>query len=826
MNKFIEVETNKNAVKEAINTIKSLAQGQWLSIYGQLAPASFSEAISKKNKHVACPVHGGKDGFRFFDDVEETGGAVCNTCGEFTDGIAFLQWANDWKLWDTLKQIDTSLGTNALSQTNQLPKERGGKSQSTAQKAPEPIKVQPTKRNDQLIQRLVKDAKCKPSETVKAYLTNRGLGEVIDKLPGCLKSHDALGYYANNKKLLDSPALIGEVTKNGKRVGLQRQYLTNEGLKLPLYDDVEEKALPSKTMIGAFKGAMSGGAVQFEQPKKVLHVGEGIETMLAVWHSVGEPTWACCTAPLLRALIVPDHVERVIIWEDKDRNSAGHKAAFALGDKLRKQDIEVFYATPTIDIPPLQDGVDWLDEYNQGGKEAIQQALTDVLDPSNAIADIDLYPDEAIKRAVKELNKTYVHVVHKGKNYIARETTDEIDKKSFEMFKLQEFENLPMLKRKVLVGHKGNGEPKYKKASKVWLESEEALCSPYGMTFKPVPERWVNGKLNMYFGLGVEPLPCDEEDIKPYLDMVKELICSSNEDYYNYLMNWLAHMIQKPEEKPEVAIILKSGQGTGKGSMVEPIEEMIKHHYFMADNPDQIAGRFNAALENQIFIFADEAFFASKAATDRLKTLITSKTQTIERKTVDAVMTRSYCRIIMATNRDNIISAEEDERRYFILQVSEKLKQKHSFWKPYHDWAKKVPLAGMLLYYLQNRDISDYNPRIAPCTDALVEQKIHGLEPPMRFIFDALNNGGFVLNSPWPARMPVPEMTRHFEEYLEKKNLKLHGDASKILGKKLSKLGFKRKQVFQQPYAYQIPSLDEARKRFEENVKGSIEWDT
>jgi hypothetical protein len=40
-----------------------------------------------------------------------------------------------------------------------------------------------------------------------------------------------------------------------------------------------------------------------------------------------------------------------------------------------------------------------------------------------------------------------------------------------------------------------------------------------------------------------------------------ELISVGNQESYDYLIRYLAHALQFPEEKPEVMIILKGGQG-------------------------------------------------------------------------------------------------------------------------------------------------------------------------------------------------------------------------------------------------------------------------
>ena len=56
-----------------------LSRGRWLDIFRAFAPA-LDDACLRVGRHVPCPVHGGKDGFRLFEDAAETGGGICNTC--------------------------------------------------------------------------------------------------------------------------------------------------------------------------------------------------------------------------------------------------------------------------------------------------------------------------------------------------------------------------------------------------------------------------------------------------------------------------------------------------------------------------------------------------------------------------------------------------------------------------------------------------------------------------------------------------------------------------------------------------------------------------
>jgi len=89
--------------------VKERATGGWVPILGALAPA-VSQSLAQHPRHVACPIHGGRDGFRLFTDVRDSGGGICNTCGSFPDGFSLLSWINGWSLRETLLKVADHLG--------------------------------------------------------------------------------------------------------------------------------------------------------------------------------------------------------------------------------------------------------------------------------------------------------------------------------------------------------------------------------------------------------------------------------------------------------------------------------------------------------------------------------------------------------------------------------------------------------------------------------------------------------------------------------------------------------------------------------------------
>lgn len=333
------------------NQVRPVAQGQWLSILAQVTPI-LSEAIKRKPKHVACPVHGGKDGFKLYENADETGGGICNTCGAFSDGFALICWCNGWKLPDALKAVANFLGID----------------ESTHQAINPIIKRSPA------IADHVKDAKAihRKREALNAvktdlvhldepiakpareYLINRGLGDVIQHLPGNMFFHPALSYWEDGKDYGKHPALVALIRDvNGLPITYHRTYLSQSGQKADL-------PTVKKLMSPAIGGTTKGGAIHLYQPNEELILAEGIETALALYLSLNKPCWACVSAGGLETVQIPEHIKRVIIGADNDASGVGQKAASTLANRLIN---ETKYRQVKI-ITPEQVGYDWLDVFN------------------------------------------------------------------------------------------------------------------------------------------------------------------------------------------------------------------------------------------------------------------------------------------------------------------------------------------------------------------------------------------------------------------------------------------------------------------------------
>ena len=83
---------------------------------------------------------------------------------------------------------------------------------------------------------------------------------------------------------------------------------------------------------------------------------------------------------------------------------------------------------------------------------------------------------------------------------------------------------------------------------------------------------------------------------------------------FEYVLKWMALLVQQPWIKPEVALVLRSKEGTGKTIIVKLLINIFGVHGFTTAQKDQVAGRFNGHLFDKVLVVLEEAFFAGDPA--------------------------------------------------------------------------------------------------------------------------------------------------------------------------------------------------------------------
>ena len=273
-----------------------------------------------------------------------------------------------------------------------------------------------------------------------------------------------------------------------------------------------------------------------------------------------------------------------------------------------------------------------------------------------------------------------------------------------------------------------------------------------GGTSKNVTRR--NGHYkNIFSGWPIEP----KKGSWSYLDWhLRYTLCSGVEAHYEYLLDWFAHLFQKPAEKPGVALVFKGDKGLGKSAIIERLVAALGSNGIVIDKTDHLTGNFNMHLMNKLLVVLEESYWSGNPASEGpLKHIITDKKMTFEPKGINSFQAESFCRVVLITNNDWAVPASEDERRYFIPTISRASLEANKTTK-YHPRGDFFPFLfqemdhgglAAFLWDMAHRDISSSNVMRAPRTAELTDQFIRSLKGLDAWLFDVLSAGGFTQSS-------------------------------------------------------------------------------
>ncbi|PZP83383.1 MAG: hypothetical protein DI582_11080, partial [Azospirillum brasilense] len=98
--------------------------------------------------------------------------------------------------------------------------------------------------------------------------------------------------------------------------------------------------------------------------------------------------------------------------------------------------------------------------------------------------------------------------------------------------------------------------------TEAWIMNDDRRKYPQGIVFRPDGD--VAGAYNLFQGW---PLRSAEGDCPLILRHIREVICNNDPIIFKALMQYLAHMIQRPAEKPRYCLIIGGKKGTGKDTL-------------------------------------------------------------------------------------------------------------------------------------------------------------------------------------------------------------------------------------------------------------------
>jgi len=419
---------------------------------------------------------------------------------------------------------------------------------------------------------------------------------------------------------------------------------------------------------------------------------------------------------------------------------------------------------------------------------------------------------------IMEMNKVYAVISVGNEVKILKESLTDDSGDGMSLLSRQSFALIESNKPTVTVG-KSNVKRNF-----YWLEHPDRREFD-GLMFHPKDNR--EGYYNLYRGFAIEPVKGDCELL---LSFVKSVICNNDENNYLYLLSWMAHLVQKPEEKIGVAVIIRGLKGTGKGKFLQQFGSLFGSHFMEVANGEHIVGKFNAHLSHLLLLGADEAYWnGDKKAEGVLKNLVTEPKIIIERKGIDSVSMESFLRIVLTTNNDYVVPASGDERRWFVLDIADTYKGDYAYFKAIDDHMNSGGREALLYYLMHYRIPNEIELRQAPRTKGLDEQKVHSLSGMGQWWIDCLLEGQLYGKSGTDYHLTQSPSSFSRRDCIESCNKHINDNrmnkpVTKVaLGKYLRKVVPKLGTSGSSNRGYDFPGLNQLRQNFESEI-GSFDW--
>ncbi|KAA6385123.1 MAG: hypothetical protein EZS28_019349 [Streblomastix strix] len=218
----------------------------------------------------------------------------------------------------------------------------------------------------------------------------------------------------------------------------------------------------------------------------------------------------------------------------------------------------------------------------------------------------------------------------------------------------------------------------------------------------------------------------DYECLQMYIDLIKETIAAGDERVYEYILNWIAWMIQNPGKKSRASIVLQGRQGIGKNRFTDVISELTNRYSCPnITNIDEFTGNFNSIVENKMFAVLNEMrnYDSKKCVATVMKSIISDESIRINEKNQPRRTAENVMNIIYVSNADSPVQLDTDDRRHLICacktvhQVTEDHKEDVDYFNQLSQSYTQEFYENLMTFFM-NRDISQFNPTIIPMTDA------------------------------------------------------------------------------------------------------------
>jgi hypothetical protein len=244
----------------------------------------------------------------------------------------------------------------------------------------------------------------------------------------------------------------------------------------------------------------------------------------------------------------------------------------------------------------------------------------------------------------------------------------------------------------------------------------------------------------------------------PWIDHVRTVYPKDAD----HIISFLAHRVQRPQEKINHALLLGGDQGIGKDTLLEPIKHTVGPWNFEEVSPVQMLGRFNGFVKSVVLRISEGrdlgdvdryAFYEHM----KVYTAAPPDVLRVDEKNLREHSVFNCCGVIITTNyKESGLYLPADDRRHYVAW-SDLKKERFSadYWNKIWKWYEAEG-SRHVAAYLATLDISGFDPKAPPPKTAAFWQVVDANRAPedaeLADILDELGK---------PAAVTLPDVQKN-----------------------------------------------------------------
>jgi len=155
-------------------------------------------------------------------------------------------------------------------------------------------------------------------------------------------------------------------------------------------------------------------------------------------------------------------------------------------------------------------------------------------------------------------------------------------------------------------------------------------------------------------------------DVAVFLEHMEFLF--ENENERSLILDYLAHLVQRPADKIKFALLIRGAQGTGKSWLGNLLEAIVGGVNVVRPSNDEVTSRWSAWMQGKQLAIVEELMtLGRREIANRLKGPLTDSQLRIEEKGKPLYSVPNRLNFLCFTNHADALPIEHGDRRWFIV---------------------------------------------------------------------------------------------------------------------------------------------------------------